>query len=225
MSNSRGLRFLTFEAQKVGLLAGLGSEYAPKIDAVKARKRLFLVEGEFDLQVLRILAAALGRTIPDVWVEWKHTGGHKERKQLFFALKDEVPELVAVSLRDRDDEPKNTVGDALSDKSHESSTPDFHCKKWRRRHIESYLLWPAAIAAATGKTEAEVTAALATDHAIVVGATFPDVNAPDALIDVQGKEVLFDLGADRIKVADNLTADVIPVDIITLLDELDRLAV
>jgi len=224
MSASRSPRFLLTEAQKVGMFAGLGSDYAPKIDAIKGRKRLLLIEGEFDLQVLRILASTLSRAIPDVWVEWKHTGGHKERKQFFRALKDEIPDLVALSLRDRDDEPKNTVGDALLDKSHDNSESGFNCKKWRRRHIESYLLWPEAIASATGKPVEEIISTLATDHAIVVGPSFPESDAPDGLIDVRGKEVLLGLDADRLRVAESLPAQVIPADVIALLDELDRLA-
>jgi len=223
LSASRPPRFLSTESQKVGLFAGLGSEYAPKIDAVKIKKRMLLVEGEFDVRVLKIFASTLGRTLSDDWVEWKNTKGHKERKQLFLALKEEIPHLIVVSLRDRDDEAKNTVGDALRDKSHEHGVADFHCKKWRRRHIESYLLWPAAIAAAAGVTEEHVISTLSNDHALVVGASFPDINAPDALIQVPGKEVLAAIGADRIKVAKAMPADKIPQDIIDLLDELDRL--
>lgn len=223
LSASRSPRFLSTEAQKIGLFAGLGAEYAPKIDAIKTKKRLLLIEGEFDVKVLRILASTLGRNLSDNWVEWKNTSGHKERKHLFLALKDEIPNLVVVSLRDRDDENKNTVGNALQDNSHNHGEANFHCKKWRRRHIESYLLWPAAIAQAINDTEASIISTLADEHALVVGPTFPDIDAPDALIDVRGKEVLGAIGADRIEVAKAMPADKIPRDIIDLLDELDRL--
>lgn len=224
LSNSRPPRFLSTEAQKIGLFAGLGAEYAPKIDAVKTKKRLLLVEGDFDVRVLKTFALTLGRNLSENWVEWKNTSGHKERKHLFLALRDEIPNLVVVSLRDRDDENKNTVGNALQDNSHNHGEANFHCKKWRRRHIESYLLWPAAIAIATRNTEENIISILANDHALVVGPLFPNIDAPDALIDVRGKEVLGAIGADRIKVAEAMPADKIPQDIIDLLDELDRLA-
>lgn len=224
LSNSRAPRFLSTEAQKIGLFAGLGAEYAPKIDALKTKKRLLLIEGDFDVRVLKTFALTLGRNLSESWVEWKNTSGHKERKHLFMALKDEIPNLVVVSLRDRDDENKNTVGHSLQDNSHNHGEANFHCKKWRRRHIESYLLCPAAIAIATGNTEENIIDILANDHALVVGPTFPNIDAPDALIDVRGKEVLGAIGADRIKVAEAMSADKIPQDIIDLLDELDRLA-
>lgn len=222
LSTSRSPRFLSTESQKIGMLAGLGSEYSPRIDAIKARKRLLLVEGEFDLRVLKVLAATLNRKIPGVWVEWKNTGGHKERLQLFRALKEEIPDLVALSLRDRDDDAKGSVGKLLCDKSYQSRETDFHCKKWRRRHIESYLIWPAAIAAATGRQEAEIISKLASEHGIAIGKNFPNANPPDAILDIQGKEILAALNADRIKVAQRLPAEVIPVDVIELLDELER---
>ena len=219
VSAERPLRFLSTEAQKVGLFAGLGSEYAPRIDAIKSRKRLLLVEGDFDLRVLKAFAGTLGRAIPDTWVEWKSTGGHKERKQLFIALKEEVPALVCLSLRDRDDEPLGTVGDALADKSH-NGIADFHCKKWRRRHIETYLLWPPAIASATGAQESDIVDSLRDEFGLAVGDTFPDRDAPDALLETRGKDVMTSIGADCIAVAKSIPADKIPQDIIDLLDEL-----
>lgn len=224
LSSTQRPRFLSNEAQKVGLLAGLGSEYAPRIDALKTSRRLLLVEGEFDMRVLRALAATLGREIPERWVEWKSTRGHKERKQLFMALKEEIPDLVSLSLRDRDDEPRETVGPGLIDKGHENGPADFHCRKWRRRHIESYLLWPPAIAAVLDVSETDVETQLREGYGIAVGTAFPDVDAPDALLDVRGKEVLSGLDVDRMKLAAGLPADWIPRDVVDLLNDLDQLA-
>jgi len=221
---SRQPRFLTCEHQKVGLFAGLGSGYAPRIDALKTRKRLLLVEGEFDVDVLRAFASTLGRRIDPVWVEWKSAAGHKERKQLFMALKDEIPGLVAVSLRDRDDEALGTVGSQLADKNHQAGPEGFHAKKWRRRHVESYLVWPPAMASVAGVDESVIHDRLRNDYGIAVGDTFPDVDAPPALLDLRGKEILLSLGLDRRAVAAAIPAESIPVDIIELLDELDTYA-
>ncbi len=224
LSSSRAPRFLSTENQKVGLLAGLGSEYAPRIDALKKRRRLLLVEGDFDMQVLKTLAATLGREIPGSWVEWKNTAGHKERKQLFLALKEEIPDLVALSLRDRDDEPYTTVGDGLVDKSHEYDQPDFHCRKWRRRHIENYLLWPPTIANLLDISLDQVEGRLRDNYGIAIGNSFQDVKAPEALLNIHGKAILQDLGVDRLELAKRLPVDKVPCDILSLLDDLERLA-
>ncbi|MBN1458702.1 MAG: AAA family ATPase [Armatimonadetes bacterium] len=220
---SRSPRFLSSGAQKVGLFAGLGSEYAPRIDALKVRKRLLLVEGDLDLRILKAFAATLGRAIPNAWVEWKSSGGHEERKQLFCALKEEMPELVALSLRDRDDEPAGTVGEGLIDKSHERGPVDFHCRKWQRREIENYLLWPPAIAAVLGTSEANLEAIFRDKWGIAVGETFPNVDAPEALAEVRGEDVLKDLKVDAVRVAEQIPAETIPRDVISLLDDLDTL--
>lgn len=224
LSASKPPRFLSNEAQKIGLLAGLGSDYAPRIDALKSSRRLFLVEGDFDVRILRTLAAKLGREIPGEWVEWKSASGHKQRKHLFLALKEEIPDLVAISLTDRDDEPRNTVGDRLVDKSHENGPADFHCRKWRRRHIESYLLWPPAIAAVLKVDQALIEGELREKHALAVGDSFADADAPDGLLDIRGKDVLQGLGVDRELLAVALPADKVPTDVVHLFEDLERFA-
>lgn len=45
LSTRRPPRVLASEAQKVGLLAGLGSEYTPRLERLKRTRRLLLVEG------------------------------------------------------------------------------------------------------------------------------------------------------------------------------------
>ncbi|MCH7928890.1 MAG: AAA family ATPase [Proteobacteria bacterium] len=183
-------RYLSADHQKVGLLAGLGSDYAPRIDRIRRTRRLLFVEGRSDVKLLHILAEKLGFVWPENWVEWCSTGGHKERKQVFLALKEEIPELVAISLRDRDDEPIGTVGADLADKAH-TSIADFDCRKWQRRHIESYLIWPPAIAAATGLTEAEVDQKLRDNFGIAIPRdTYKCSEVPEVLLDLRGKTIL-----------------------------------
>jgi hypothetical protein len=182
-------RYLVEEHQKVGLLAGLGSDYAPRIDGVKRTKRLLFVEGTSDLRVLRIIADKLGIPWPDVWVEWPTSRHQKERKQIYLAMHEEVAGLRVLSLRDRDDEKAETVKPDLVDPS-AGGEPGFQPRRWRRRYIESYLIWPPAIAAVTGLPQAEVEKDLAEKHGIAVGATFTDSDPPAALLDVRGKMIL-----------------------------------
>jgi predicted ATPase len=227
----KGSRYLVDENQKAGLLAGLGSDYAPRIDRAKKTKRLLFVEGRSDIAVLRTLAQKLGITWPDEWIEWTTTRTQKERKQLYLAFREEIPELIVLSLRDRDDEPVEAVGADLVDPS-ASGEAGFHPRRWRRRYIESYLIWPPAIAAATGLTLEEVEQRLRDQHGISVPAGFVDSDAPQALMDVRGKAILkpasgnatltqFD--ASAYDVAREMTADAIPEDIKTLLADLTSL--
>jgi predicted ATPase len=230
-SGSQGGRYLVEEGQKVGLLVGLGSDYAPRVDRAKRTKRVLFVEGRTDLVILKILAARLGVEWPTSWVEWTIARGHKERKQVYAALSEEIPGLVAVSLRDRDDEPAESVGADLVDGN--PGEERFHPRRWRRRYLESYLIWPAAIAAATGLTEAQVNEHLSNYHAIAVGANFTDTTPPAALLDVRAKQILrprngtASLGqvdASPVDVAEHMDARSIPDDIKTFISELVALA-
>lgn len=138
----QGLAYLSEEHQKVGLFIGLGTDYAPRIDMVKNKKSILFVEGDFDVRILQRFSEKLGIKWPDKWVEWVNKAGHKERKQIFLALQEEINDLVAFSIHDRDDKPLSLIGEQLEDKSIGKCPDNFHCKIWRRRNIESYLIWP-----------------------------------------------------------------------------------
>lgn len=217
---NRPPRILSTEEQKVGLLAGLGSDYSPRIEKARKYRRILFIEGHLDVIVLKKVATLLDLDWPTSWVEWKSAAGHKERKQLFRALSEEIPDLVAISLRDRDDESLNTVGANLEDTGHSDPPDGFLCRKWRRRHIESYLLWPPAMAAASGRSEDEVRQQLQDQFAIAIGANFVDSQAPCALLDIRGKEVLKSLGIDSVKLVDHLEIDGIAEDLRMLVNEL-----
>jgi predicted ATPase len=223
----KGGKYLQEEAQKVGLLAGLGSEYAPRIDRAKRTKRILFVEGRTDLPILKELAHTLGLNWPDRWTEWRTTTTQKERRQLYLALKEEIPDLVALSLRDRDDEPAETVKEDLVD-STAVADEGFQPRRWRRRYIESYLIWPPAIAAATGLSEDEVRQLLTDNHGISVGANFTDSNPPQGLLDVRAKKILKEGGSNPVmgqfdagplEVAKNIEAGAVCDDIKTFLNE------
>jgi hypothetical protein len=223
--------YLKEEKQKVGLLAGLGTDYAPRVDKAKRTKRILFVEGRSDLAVLKVLAEILETHWPESWTEWTTPQGHKERRQLYLALKSEIPELTVLSLRDRDDEPAETVGIDLVDNP-VAHDPDFHPRRWRRRYIESYLIWPPAIAAASGVVEDEIREYLGEQHGIAVPANFADSDVPQALLDARGKEilksvdgtpVLTQLNVSALDVARQMNAESIPEDIKTFLGDLGSL--
>jgi predicted ATPase len=220
-------RYLQKESQKVGMLAGMGTDYAPRVDGAKKTRRVLFVEGKSDLRILKIFAKTLDVEWPTSWVEWRTVRGQKERRQLFQALQEEIPDLRALSLRDRDDEPVGAVGSDLIDNAvvHE---PEFHPRRWRRRYIESYLIWPPAIAAASGLTEDAVRSSLEDLHGIAVGEKFVDSKAPQALMDVRGKEILPAVGSPAVlgqlsvspvAVAEAMEADAIPMDIKTFISD------
>jgi predicted ATPase len=229
----RGLesRYLEKENQKVGLLAGMGTDYAPRVDGAKKTKRVLFVEGRSDVRILKILAERLDIEWPSSWIEWRTTQGQKERRQLYLALREEIPDLLALSLRDRDDEPGETVKADLVDNAIPAD-PNFQSRRWRRRHIESYLIWPPAIAAASAITEEKVREYLMDQHGIAVGDQFAESDAPQGLMDVRGKAILSDgdlavlgqLPIGAVDVAQHLDADVIPADIKTFLADVVALA-
>lgn len=223
VDKSNGPRFLRLESQKVSLLAGLGTTYAPKIDAIKRCERVFFVENESDFRVLTKFAERLDRTIGDGWVVWPSATTHRDRKHIFIALKEEIPELVGLSLRDRDDEALGTVGDNLGDLVLDAGPVDYYCKKWRRRHIENYLLLPEAIAASRGTRVERVEEQFRDRYGLAVGRNFPDANAPRALSECSGKEILQHFGANAERVAEAMRPEMVPEDIITILDVLERL--
>lgn len=223
-----GAKYLQDPRQKIDLFLGLGSDYAPKLDPLRKAKRLLIVENLSDSRMLRIWAERLGQAWPKNLVDWPWNGGHAERKQLFLQLQIEIPELKALSLRDRDDMEMNHVDrESLRDKSIRPPHDNMMLRVWRRRHIENYVLLPAAIARAAGRDVAEVEAFMA-NHALVVPANFPDRDVATAMLDARGKEITRN-GATSIKalygvspegIATVMEPEEIPEDVKTLLNQI-----
>lgn len=97
------------------MLEGIGSHYSPRFDRIRDTGRVFFHEGSSDLSILRMLANELGSPLNDDWIPWETTRSQQERKQLWLALKEEIPTLKAISLRDRDSSDVGTVGADLDD--------------------------------------------------------------------------------------------------------------
>lgn len=182
-------KYLKQDDQKISLFIGLGSDYAPKIDPLRKSKRMLIVENDSDARILRAFSDSLKLEWPKDLVIWPWTGGSAERKQLYLQLKEEVPDLKAISLRDRDDLALEQVDKlTLRDKSVDSKEPNLSLRVWRRRHIENYLLWPPAIAKASGHALADVEKFFA-DNGLIVPADFKSRDVAVAMIDARGKEL------------------------------------
>lgn len=214
---SKPARYLDAEKQKVALLAGLGTEYAPRIDGAKRTERVFFFEGPNDIDVLRALATTLGEAWPSKATPWQNPTGHRERRQLFLGLQTEIPNLRALSLRDRDDDAPATVDSELTDLGVGGSGEAFIPKKWRRRTIENYLLHPPTIAAVAGTTSGAVDADLKDHFALAVGDSFASSDAPQGLLDARGKDILKHFGVSPKEVASRLPPEAVPDDIKTFL--------
>lgn len=182
-------KYLTTNSQKVGMLEGIGSHYSPRFDRIRQTGRVFFHEGSSDISILQMLAIERGTPLDDSWIPWATTRTQQERKQLWLALQEEIPKLQAVSLRDRDCSNVGTVGEDLDDLEVPSSQ-GFRTVKWRRRHIESYLIVPEAISAASGKSVTEVKETLLEKHALSLNSDYPVSNAPSVYLELRGKELL-----------------------------------
>lgn len=198
-------KYLQDADQKVGLFLGLGSDYAPKLDPLRKAQRLLIVENLSDSRMLRAWAKQLDIAWPKNLVDWPWTGGNRERKQLFLQLKMEIPDLKALSIRDRDDQAYMQIDeDTLRDKTVDNTNADLKLRVWRRRHIENYVLLPAAVERACGTPCADIEAWMVQQHAIAVPANFAAKDVALAMLDARGKEIS-QKGPDSIKVIYGVT--------------------
>lgn len=216
INTKRAPRFLIEERQKVRMLYGMGAEYAPKIDRIKRTRQVIFLEGTSDWSILSDLASRLGENLGEKWIPWLAPTGHKERRQVFCALEEEIPGLFGISLRDRDTESRNSVDEDLKDKT-VGARENFIPLKWKRRNIESYLIHPRIIGNATGLDLTDIESWLRDRHGVAVGAKFLEHECPQALQDVDGKEVLATFELDGVTAARYAREEVVPEDIRTFI--------
>jgi predicted ATPase len=230
LSRGRGL-YLTSEDQKVAVLAGLGTEYAPRLNRLQRSPRMLIVENDTDAKVLEAWATALGRDWPAHVVVYPYSPGHTERKQLFIGLSADIADLRAVSLRDRDDGALAAVDATLREPGRPDTIPGLYYRTWPRRDIEAYLLWPAAIARAAGVPVEDVVRLLAEGHGLVVGNEYQRTDALSALMDARGKQILTvhprsvraEFGVTPLQIASAMQPGEVCEDVSTLLDQIDDL--
>ncbi|ENK1089502.1 ATP-binding protein [Citrobacter freundii] len=205
LSNARG-KYLGSDDEKIGLLSGIGTMFSPKIHKLTEEKRLLIVEGVSDERFLKKIFEKLQLTWPKNIVTWFWTGKSSERYQLYKQLKNEIPELKAISIRDRDDDSDGSVDSNLRDKGTTYSDANFQAMKWRRRHIENYFLDVLAIAAAAGVNEEQVRGFFVEKHALAMPDSIVATDIAAAIKDARGKEIFID-GQDGLKKEFSITRD------------------
>lgn len=223
--------YLSDERGRVSLFVGLGSQYAPRLDQLKRHKRLFLHDGPSDLDVLQSFAKTLGISWPVNLVSWTYTRDSMAREILCEQLRAEIPGLKVISLQDRDD----TVHYRAVNQQLALEGPlfkkDVGLRFWRRRNIESYLLFPPTIARAAGRSEQDVRNLLTNTHDLGALTNFQASDCSQTLCNTDGKEILTKhadsitarFGVNYKQVAENMTATEIPEDPKTLIAQLQAL--
>ena len=134
-------------------------------------------------------------------------------------LAAEIPGLRTVSLRDRDLASSSSVD---IDLVHKGLNHDANCVplSWKRRNVESYLLWPSAIAEAKAIPVADVEAKLAADFAVAIPEAYSAHAVPQVLLDIDGKEVLKSFGLTWSDLLPRMTAAWLPADFALVLNKL-----
>jgi predicted ATPase len=225
------IKYMSSPEDRVGVLAGIGTVHTPSIHALMQHERILILEGPSDLRLLKKVASRISFTWPENIVAWYWTGKASERAQLFRQLKNEIPRLRGISIRDRDNEDDATVDASLVDRNHNKPPDKLSILKWRRRHIENYLLNTQAIARASNRAIADVEAFFK-EHALAL----PDDTTPSDIVlairDAHGKELMINgksiestFKVTRDQVADTLLPGEVAEDFktfFTLLEELSK---
>jgi energy-coupling factor transporter ATP-binding protein EcfA2 len=222
-------KYLVCDVQKVSLLAGIGAEYSPKLNKLQEVRKVLFVENESDVQLLQIWGRRLQIDLPSNFVVWQYLADHGERKKLFNQLAVEIPGLVGISLRDRDDECLGTTDISLEDKSHpDKADRSLYCRKWRRRYIEGYLLSGRAIS-----RSCNVDVDIIVDHvrrhfAIDISNDYKMQTEPEAILDARAKTIISEsensiqksFGVDKYTIAESMLVAEIPNDVTILIAEI-----
>lgn len=227
----RRAKYLSDEAGKVKVLGGIGTIHTPTLHALIEHKRLLILEAESDERFLKLLAKQAGVLWPSNVIPWFWTGKASERQQLYLQLLKEIPDLKAISIRDRDDEADGSVEANLIDKAFSSKQAGFVAMKWRRRHVENYLLCAVAIARAAQKSDQDVRDFFADKHALALPVDTAPSDVALAVRDAHGKELFVgensiasEFSITREEVASAMQKDEIAEDLLTFFAQLQKLA-
>jgi predicted ATPase len=139
--------FLKTDIQRVNLLTGLGDNFSPFIDMALQSRAMLIVEGDTDNDRLKKLAAIFGINMPKNLAVWTTPGSHSDRLKVYKVFAGAIDGLRAVSLRDRDNQPLNTVDELTMEEKgfNTGGWSGFKPLTWRRREFENYALVPEAI--------------------------------------------------------------------------------
>jgi energy-coupling factor transporter ATP-binding protein EcfA2 len=139
-------RYLASEADRVRMFSGLGEDYDPFIDNVRKSKRVFFVENDSDFRAIKTISQRLDYYLPKI-EPYATTETHRDRRKFFDRLKHGIPDICAISLRDRDTDPVGIVcKNSLRYKKEIGISSNFIALTLRRREIENYALVPSCIA-------------------------------------------------------------------------------
>jgi len=216
-------KYLSEDIKKTDIMLGLGGTYLPYIDQAKMHKKIVFLEAESDYRFLAEWAKIVKKKMPKVCYIYG-TESHMERKRIFLFLKKQIPDLVAISIRDRDTEHVNTV---KKDLKHECSIKDFNALTWKRTNIENYLLYPSPIAMAADVSE-DVVKACFSEMCIVIQTAeiFIEHDAPGALLTIDGKTTIeklaHNLNFDKNDVISHMTPQIVCDDIKTVFEYFEK---
>ena len=212
-------KYLVEEYQKVKMLEGIGTQYSPLLDRARQTGCILFVEGSSDITILKIIAEKMNIDVLDKWTIWPRNVSHKDRKQLFLGLRDDIPHLKAVSLRDRDNRLAKNITPDLIDTG-EKQEDSFFTVTWKRRMIENYLIDPAAMSDASGKTMSEVEEILQESFSLAIGKSFPEHEAHSVILDADGKAILQAVGVSSRAVASALSKERVPENFLRFFEKL-----
>jgi hypothetical protein len=188
--------YLSNEGQKVALISGLGSEYSPILNKLQQHRKVLFTENESDWEIIKEWFRAADVPLPNNLVIWSNTYKHDQRKQLFMQLRDTIPNLIGISLEDRD----NLLYEQTTNSLAQSGLPDWQdqntflrYRKWRRWEIENYLINPITIARAANVQEDVVRQFIHDNFGISISGNFiqsdrTDITRP--MFDIEGKILL-----------------------------------
>ncbi|MBU5637507.1 ATP-binding protein [Geomonas sp. Red69] len=222
-------KYLANDSHKIGLLAGIGAEYSPKLHKLQEVKKLMFVENESDVTLLKIWSKKLGVDFPCNIVVWQYLADHGERKRLFSQLACEIEGLVGISLRDRDDESIGTTALTLEDKTHpDKDGRNLYCRKWRRRYIEGYLLSGTAIGRSCEIDTQQIIEHVRNHFAIDITNNYTNQDEPEAILDARAKTIFSEHASsisatyhiDKYTIAEAMLAAEIPMDVAVLIQEI-----
>lgn len=228
---SQSINYLTQEKQKIKVLSGLGTEYFPKIEKLQRHKRVFFVENNSDADLLKSWSNNMHLNWPENLVIWAFANQHKERKQLYIHLKDEIQGIKCISLVDRDNSLfENTHRNLKEDYSDlVEGENEFRFRKWRRWEIENYLISPTAISRLANCSEDEIRDFIRINHGIEVHIDHKQsekIPAISPLFD-EGKPIIENICSQyrikKIDIAREMREDEIFADVVTLINEINTM--
>ena len=144
-ANKGQYNYLSDCSQKIKVMSGLGTEYFLLIDSIQRHKKILFVENVNDAVILKMFCNKYS-SWPENLVIWDDKNKHSDRKKFYMELHSQIPDLKAISLRDRDNGDYNQTRNNLStgEINDWSEVPtgsgEIRFRTWRRWEIESYLM-------------------------------------------------------------------------------------